>query len=64
MMWMKNTILPLDMLFVSKEGRVETLHEKRRSAIGSDHRFEGAGRLCAELNAGTIKRLAITPPPV
>lgn len=61
MMWMKNTILPLDMLFVSKEGRVETLHENAvpQSEAIIDSQVPVAYVL--ELNAGTIKRLAITP---
>ena len=61
MMWMKNTDLPLDMLFVSKEGKVETLHENAipQSEAIIDSVVPVAYVL--ELNAGTIKSLRITP---
>jgi uncharacterized membrane protein (UPF0127 family) len=61
MMWMKNTFLPLDMLFVSKDGKVETVHENAvpQSEAIIDSRVPVA--YVIELNAGTAKRLAITP---
>ncbi len=61
MMWMKNTFLPLDMLFVSKDGKVETLHENAvpQSESIIDSRVPVA--YVVELNAGTAKTLSITP---
>lgn len=61
MMWMKNTFLPLDMLFVSKQGKVETVHENAvpQSESIIDSRVPVA--YVVELNAGTAKTLSITP---
>jgi uncharacterized membrane protein (UPF0127 family) len=38
MMWMKNTYLPLDMLFIAKDGKIETIR-KMPSSVRSHHRF-------------------------
>lgn len=54
-MWMKNTLLPLDMLFVDRGGCVVSLHERARP--GSPENIE-SGRpvaLVVELKAGTVK---------
>ncbi|NHT75405.1 DUF192 domain-containing protein [Rhizobiaceae bacterium CRRU44] len=61
MMWMKNTFLPLDMLFVSKDGKVETIHENAvpHSESIIDSRVPVA--YVVELNAGVAKTLSITP---
>ncbi|TCM57278.1 hypothetical protein C8J36_10268 [Rhizobium sp. PP-F2F-G48] len=61
MMWMKNTFLPLDMLFLSKSGKVETVHQNAvpQSEAIIDSRVPVA--YVVELNAGTAKELAITP---
>lgn len=57
--WMKNTLIPLDLLFVSPEGRVEHVIENT-----TPHSLEGRGPREAmtaviELNAGTAARLKI-----
>ena len=61
MMWMKNTYLPLDMLFIAKDGKVETIRENAvpLSEAIIDSRVPVAFVL--ELNAGTVKRLGIAP---
>ena len=61
MMWMKNTFLPLDMLFISQDGTVRTIHENAvpLSEAIIDSRESVAYVL--ELNAGTVKRLGIKP---
>jgi uncharacterized membrane protein (UPF0127 family) len=58
--WMKNTFIPLDMLFFSKEGRVVTLHE---NAIPHDLTpiHSGADVIAVlELNAGISDQFGIT----
>jgi uncharacterized membrane protein (UPF0127 family) len=60
-MWMRNTFIPLDMLFISKDGTVQTIavnttpHSER--SISSRVRV----RAVLELPAGTVERLGIKP---
>jgi uncharacterized membrane protein (UPF0127 family) len=58
-MWMKNTILPLDMLFIRGDGRISHIHENAEpfsEAIIDSH---GAIKFVLELNAGRVKALGI-----
>ncbi|OHV85175.1 DUF192 domain-containing protein [Ensifer sp. LCM 4579] len=61
MMWMKNTYLPLDMLFAAADGTVRHIHENAvplsESIIDSREPVE----FVLELNAGTVRRLGIKP---
>jgi uncharacterized membrane protein (UPF0127 family) len=61
MMWMKNTLIPLDMLFVDAEGRIVNIHE--RAVPGSLATIAAAApaRAVIELNGGTAARLGIRP---
>ncbi|MBO21185.1 MAG: hypothetical protein CMM26_02205 [Rhodospirillaceae bacterium] len=58
-MWMANTYLPLDMLFIAADGRIVHIAEETiplsRATISSRRR----ARAVLELNAGTVKRLNI-----
>ncbi|WP_429817127.1 DUF192 domain-containing protein [Ensifer sp. B1-9] len=59
MMWMKNTYLPLDMLFIDNKGTVRTIRE---DAVPLSEAIIDSGEPVAfvlELNAGAVKRLAI-----
>ena len=60
-MWMKNTLIPLDMLFVDARGRVINIHE--RAIPGSLDPIGAAApaRAVIELNGGTVARLGIKP---
>jgi uncharacterized membrane protein (UPF0127 family) len=60
-MWMKNTLIPLDMLFVDEQGRVINIHE--RAVPGSLDPIAAAApaRAVIELNGGTAARLGIKP---
>ncbi|RMD86878.1 MAG: DUF192 domain-containing protein [Alphaproteobacteria bacterium] len=58
--WMKNTYLPLDLLFIRSNGRIANI------AHGEPLKLDGItsrGRVAAvlELNAGTAERLGIAP---
>lgn len=61
MMWMKNTLIPLDMLFVDGQGRIVNIHE--RAVPGSLDTIAAAApvRAVIELNGGTAARLGIRP---
>ena len=60
-MWMKNTLIPLDMLFIDKTGRVVSLSE--RAVPGSLATISSGVPAAAvlELNAGMIQKLGIEP---
>jgi uncharacterized membrane protein (UPF0127 family) len=60
-MWMKNTLIPLDMLFVDERGRIINIHE--RAVPGSLDPIAAAApaRAVIELNGGTAARLGIRP---
>lgn len=58
-MWMKNTILPLDMLFVAADGRITNVVEN--TTPQSLHTIESRGPVLGviELKAGMAKQLHI-----
>jgi len=58
-MWMKNTLIPLDMLFIDKNGKIVGITER---AVPEDETVlasPGAVRAVLELNGGTAERLHI-----
>lgn len=60
-MWMKNTVLSLDMLFVLASGEIESI--ARDTTPGSLKSISSNGDVCCvlELNAGTTQALGIRP---
>ena len=60
-MWMRNTLIPLDMLFVDAQGRIVNIHE--RAVPQSLDVIAAASPVLAviELNGGTAARLGIAP---
>jgi uncharacterized protein len=58
-MWMHNTLIPLDMLFVDQHGRIVNIAE--RAVPESDATIAAAApvRAVIELNGGTAERLGI-----
>ena len=60
-MWMLNTFIPLDMLFVDAQGRIVNIHER---AVPQSLDLIAAAepvRAVIELNDGTAARLGIEP---
>ena len=60
-MWMRNTLIPLDMLFVDAQGRIVNIHER---AVPQSLDVIAAAepvRAVIELNGGTAAHLGIEP---
>jgi len=58
-MWMKNTLIPLDMLFVDAQGHVIGIHERAVPQSLDTIAAPGPARAVIELNGGTAARLGI-----
>jgi len=60
-MWMKNTYLPLDMIFCNPEGHILAIYEKATPhSLKTIGPVEGTSQVL-EVLAGTIKKNKITP---
>ena len=59
--WMKNTYLPLDMIFVKADGRILSIAENTTPMSEALVPSRGAVRFVFEVVAGTSKRLGIAP---
>ncbi|MGH8494910.1 MAG: DUF192 domain-containing protein [Gammaproteobacteria bacterium] len=60
-MWMKNTPLSLDMLFVSKDGRIESIAVATEPMWEQHYTSKDLVSGVIELNAGTVEALGIQP---
>ena len=60
-MWMRNTRIPLDMLFVARDGRVVNIRERAVPMSEETISSDGPVRAVLELNGGTVSRLGIRP---
>lgn len=60
-MWMHNTLIPLDMLFVDAEGRIVNIHQRAVPQSLDIIAAAAPVRAVIELNGGTASRLGIEP---
>jgi len=60
-MWMKNTLIPLDMLFLDSGGRIIGVHERAVPLSTDVIASPAPARYVVELNGGTAARLGIKP---
>ncbi|HEY0526602.1 MAG TPA: DUF192 domain-containing protein [Stellaceae bacterium] len=59
--WMKNTLIPLDMIFIEPDGRIAGMHERAVPLSLTPIQFDQPVRAVLELNGGTADRLGIKP---
>ena len=60
-MWMRNTYIPLDMIFIAPGGRISQIVERTVPLSTENIPSRGTVRAVLELNAGTAGRLGIQP---
>jgi uncharacterized protein len=58
-MWMKNTLIPLDMIFIQSDGRISNIAENTEPMSTRIIPSRGAVRAVLEVAGGTAKRLGI-----
>ena len=58
-MWMKNTLIPLDMIFIRADGRISNIAESTEPMSTRIIPSRGAVRAVLEVAGGTAKRLGI-----
>ena len=58
-MWMKNTLIPLDMIFIRADGRIANIAESTEPMSTRVIPSRGAVRAVLEVAGGTAKRLGI-----
>jgi uncharacterized protein len=61
MMWMKNTYIPLDMIFMAQDGRVTHIAEDEEPLSEKIIPSDGPAFAVLEVNAGTAKRIGLKP---
>ncbi|HXP32171.1 MAG TPA: DUF192 domain-containing protein [Stellaceae bacterium] len=57
--WMRNTLIPLDMLFIAADGRIADIHERAVPLSEATISSKVPVRAVLEVNGGTVRRLAI-----
>jgi hypothetical protein len=60
-MWMKNTLIPLDMLFLDGSGQIIDIHERAVPQSLDMISAKAPARYVIELNGGTAERLGFKP---
>ena len=60
-MWMRNTYIPLDMLFIRADGRILRIATRTVPQSLATISSEGPAKAVLELNSGTAERLGIKP---
>jgi uncharacterized protein len=59
LMWMANTFIPLDMLFIGADGRIRNIAERTIPHSTATIASDGPALAVLELNGGTASRLGI-----
>jgi hypothetical protein len=61
MMWMKNTFIPLDMVFIASDGRIDQIVQRTTPQSLQNIVSDNPVRAVLELNSGTSARLGFKP---
>jgi uncharacterized membrane protein (UPF0127 family) len=59
--WMKNTLIPLDMIFIRSDGRILSIAENTQPLSERVIQSGGAVQAVLEVSGGTARRLGIAP---
>ena len=59
--WMKNTFLPLDMIFIKPDGTILSIAERAVPLTETPVPSHGSAKAVLEVNGGTAARLGIKP---
>jgi len=57
--WMKNTMIPLDMIFISEDGHIADIHERAVPFSEANVPAKVPVKAVLEVNGGTVARLGI-----
>ena len=57
--WMKNTLIPLDMIFIKKDGTIHHVHDSAKPNDLTSVKSNGPVLAVLELNGGVAKKLGI-----
>ena len=60
-MWMRNTLIPLDMIFIGQDGSVIDIVQRTIPLSEAIIASKGRARAVLEVNGGTTERLGIKP---
>jgi len=60
-MWMKNTLIPLDMIFIQSDGRIRRIEQNTKPGSLRPISSNGSVRAVLEMRAGTSKKYGIAP---
>lgn len=55
-MWMKNTLIPLDLIFIRSDGKISHIHERARPYSLKPISSNGPVQAVLELNGGMVKK--------
>lgn len=59
--WMKNTLIPLDMIFIRKDGTIHHIHENARPRDLTSIPSQGPVAAVLEINGGISAQLGLQP---
>lgn len=59
--WMKNTYIPLDLIFIRRDGTIGHIHENAKPMDETSIRSNGPAAAVLEINGGLSKTLGMAP---